>query len=157
MRIPPSLQREHEELHADLGRAERQPGRIGEAARRVARILHPHFLREDEYAIPPLGLLVRLARGEVTPEMATALPLVARLKEELPLMLQEHQAIRGALRELSEAAEAEHNEEFVRLAGDLMVHAQMEEDVLYPAAVLVGEFLSLKFRERVAPKGEACV
>ncbi len=147
MRIPPSVRREHEELHADLARAERQPGRIGEAARRLARIMHPHFLREDEYAIPPLGLLVRLARGPVTPDMAEVLPLVARLKEELPLMLEEHRAIYGALRELSEAAEAEHNEEFVRLAGDLVVHAQMEEEVLYPAAVLVGEYVKLQLRE----------
>jgi hemerythrin HHE cation binding domain-containing protein len=156
MRIPPSLQREHEELHADLARAERQPGRIGEAARRVARIMHPHFLREDEYAIPPLGLLPRLARGEVSADMSVALPLVARLKEELPLMLQEHKAILGALRELSEAAEAESNDGFVRLAGDLMVHAQMEEEVLYPAAVLVGEYVSMRLRERVAAKGDVC-
>jgi len=144
MKAPLSIRREHEELHADLARAEREPGPIGEAARKVARILHPHFLREDEYAIPPLGLLARLAKGQVTPDMADVLPLVARLKEEMPLMIQEHRAIIGAVQQLATAAEAENDERYIRFAAELMVHAQMEEEVLYPAAVLVGEYVKAK-------------
>jgi hemerythrin HHE cation binding domain-containing protein len=144
MKTPLSIRREHEELHADLARAEREPGPIGEAAREVARILHPHFLREDEYAIPPLALLPRLAKGIVTPDMADILPLVARLKEEMPLMIQEHRAIIGAVQQLATAAESENDEKYIRLAAELMVHAQMEEEVLYPAAVLVGEYVKAK-------------
>jgi len=149
MKAPLSLCREHEELHADLARATRVPGRIGEAARAVARIMHPHFLREDEYATPPLGLLARLARGPVTPDMAVVLPLVARLKEELPLMLQEHRAIMGAVRELAVAAETENDEQYIRFAAELMVHAQLEEEVLYPAAILVGEYVKLALPQPV--------
>jgi len=143
MKAPLSLRREHEELHADLARAGQVPGRIGEAARAVARIMHPHFLREDEYAMPPLSLLARLATGPVTPDMAAVLPLVARLKEELPLMIEEHRAIMGAVRELAVAAETEADEQYIRFAAELMVHAQMEEEVLYPAAILVGEYVKL--------------
>jgi hypothetical protein len=141
MKSPLSLCREHEELHADLARAGQVPGRIGEAARAVARIMHPHFLREDEYATPPLSLLPRLARGPVTPDMAAVLPLVARLKEELPLMIEEHRAIMGAVRELAVAAETENDEQYIRFAAELMMHAQLEEEVLYPAAILVGEYV----------------
>ncbi len=146
MKSPPSLRREHEELHADLARAGQAPGRIGEAARAVARIMHPHFLREDEYAIPPLALLPRLAKGQVTPDMAEVLPLVARLKEELPLMIEEHRTIMGAVRELAVAAETENDEQYIRLAAELMVHAQLEEEVLYPAAVLVGEYVKSQLK-----------
>ena len=149
MKPPLSLRREHEELHADLARAGQAPGRIGEAARAVARIMHPHFLREDEYAIPPLALLPRLAKGQVTPDMAEVLPLVARLKEELPLMIEEHRAILGAVRELAVAAETENDEQYIRLAAALMVHAQLEEEVLYPAAILVGEYVKLKLPQPV--------
>lgn len=148
MKVPPSVRREHEELHAELARAEREPGRVGEAARALARILHPHFLREDEYAVPPLGLLPRLGRGDVTPDMASALPLLARLRDEMPLMLEEHRAIRGAVQVFAEAAEAEGAEDDVRLARELKLHAQFEEEVLYPAALLVGEFLRLHFNKR---------
>ena len=141
MKAPLSLRREHEELHADLARAGQVPGRIGDAARAVARIMHPHFLREDEYAMPPLSLLARLANGRVTPDMAEVLPLVARLKEELPLMIEEHRAIMGAVRELAVAAETENDEKYIRFAAELIVHAQLEEEVLYPAAILVGEYV----------------
>ena len=151
MKTPMSLRREHEELHADLARAGQVPGRIGEAARAVARIMHPHFLREDEYATPPLGLLTRIAKGEgrVTPDMAAVLPLVARLKEELPLMIEEHRAIMGAVRELAVAAETENDEQYIRFAADLMIHAQIEEEVLYPAALLVGEYVKAHLPEPV--------
>lgn len=141
MKAPISLRREHEELHADLARAGQVPGPIGEAARAVARIMHPHFLREDEYAMPPLSLLARLAKGPVTPDMAAVLPLIARLKQELPLMIEEHRAIMGAVRELAVAAETEADDKYIRFAAELMVHAQMEEEVLYPAAILVGEYV----------------
>ena len=141
MKVPPSLRREHEELHADLGRASKMPGRLGETAREVARIMHPHFLREDEYAMPPLSLLPRLARGRVTPDMADVLPLVSRLKEEMPLMIEEHRAISAAVQAFAAAAEAEGDDNCIRCAADLIVHAQLEEEVLYPAAILVGEFV----------------
>lgn len=146
MKAPPSLRREHEELHADLARAGTMPGLLGQTAREVARIMHPHFLREDEYAIPPLSLLPRLARGEITPEMAEVLPLVARLKEEMPLMIEEHRAILGAVRAFALAAEGDGDEKCIRLAAELTVHAQLEEEVLYPTAVLIGEYVRAKLQ-----------
>lgn len=146
MKPPHALRREHEELHADLARAGQMPGLLGQLAREVAHIMHPHFLREDEYAMPPLSLLPRLARGQVTPDMAEVLPLVARLKEEMPLMIDEHRAIMGAVRAFALAAESDGDEKCIRLAAELTVHAQLEEEVLYPAAVLVGEFVKAKLQ-----------
>ncbi len=148
MKAPASLRREHEELHADLARAGQMPGLLGQTAREVARFMHPHFLREDEYAIPPLSLLPRLARGDVTPAMAEVLPLVARLKEEMPLMIEEHRAILGAVRAFALAAESDGDEKCIRLAAELTVHAQLEEEVLYPAAVLVGEYVKAKLHPK---------
>jgi hypothetical protein len=149
MKIPDALRLEHEQLHAKLAEATSQPGRTGEMARTVAKILHPHFLREDEYAMPPLGLLGRLAKGQVTPDMADVLPLVARLKEELPLMLDEHRAIVGALVQLGNAASEEGHSEWAEFADELRLHAQMEEEVLYPAALLVGEYV----KSHLQPQG----
>jgi hemerythrin HHE cation binding domain-containing protein len=146
MKIPDSLRLEHEQLHGQLAEATHLAGRTGEAARRVARILHPHFLREDEYAIPPLGLLARLARGQATPDMAEVLPLVARLKEEMPLMMEEHRAITGALIEFGNAASEEDQEQWAEFADELRHHAQIEEEVLYPAAILVGEYVKAKLQ-----------
>ena len=61
-------------------------------------------------------------------------------------MLQEHKAVVAALNNLVAAAEAENKPEHVEFAKKLMLHAQTEEEVLYPAAILVGEYLKLKLK-----------
>ena len=55
--IPTSLKLEHEELHRELAKATKVGGKIAEAAKLVAQTLHPHFVAEEEFAIPPLGVL----------------------------------------------------------------------------------------------------
>ena len=97
--IPSSLKDEHDQLHAELEAATRVPGRLGEAARRVAAALHPHFVREEEIALPPLGLLEPLTQGPPTADMRAILPLTDALKHELPTMLQEHREIGKAVDE----------------------------------------------------------
>jgi hypothetical protein len=129
---------EHAEIHDELVRATRLPGRIGDAARALATILHPHFVREEEIALPPLGLLAPLARGELTAEMRDVLPMTDALRAELPHMLEEHEAIRAATARLAEVARVERDEHVAELARKLALHAQSEEELFYPAAVLVG-------------------
>lgn len=145
-RIPESLKWEHEELHAELARATKAGGKTGEAAKAVAGVLHNHFLKEEEFALPPIGLLAALARGEIEDEMRDVLVMTERLKAELPEMLREHQAVVTALAELTAAAKKEKLAEHARFAKKLMVHAQTEEDVLYPAAILIGEYLKLRLK-----------
>jgi len=140
-KIPDSLRVEHEELHAELVRATKVEGPVGEAARNVATLLHPHFVKEEEYALPPLGLLGPLATGAVTPEMRQVLAMTDRLKADLPEMLAEHQAVVGALRKLIAAAQREDRSEVVHFAEKLMLHARTEEEVLYPTAILIGEYV----------------
>jgi hypothetical protein len=55
--IPQSLEVEHKELHEQLKKAIDSGGKTGDAAKAVAELLHPHFEKEEEYAMPPLGLL----------------------------------------------------------------------------------------------------
>ena len=56
VQIPSSIMDEHREIHAELDRAARLRDRVGEAAREVAALLAPHFQREEQIALPPLGL-----------------------------------------------------------------------------------------------------
>ncbi|HOX19401.1 MAG TPA: hemerythrin domain-containing protein [Gemmatimonadales bacterium] len=137
--IPSALQVEHRVIHEALLRATKAPGDIGTAARELAGALHDHFVREEEIALPPLGLLAALARGEFTPEMRAVLPMTEALRAELPRMLDEHQAIHAATRRLGEVARKAGNAEVQQLAEALALHAQSEEEVFYPAALLVGE------------------
>lgn len=139
--IPESMRVGHAEIHDALARATKSPGRIGEAARALANVLHPHFVREEEIALPPLGLLAPLARGEATPDMREVLPMTDALRAELPRMLEEHRSIRAATKRLRDVAREEHDDEVVRLAEKLALHARSEEELFYPASVLVGELV----------------
>jgi hypothetical protein len=141
IRIPESIRAEHEAIHEELVRATKAPGPVGAAARELAAVLHPHFVREEEIALPPLGLLAPLARGEFTPEMRGVLSMTDSLRAELPRMLEEHKAIRAATIRLRDVARAEGNTAVGRLAEQLSLHAQSEEELFYPAAVLVGDLV----------------
>ncbi len=155
--IPKPLQVEHEELHATLAAATGEPGAVGEAGREVARVLHPHFVSEEEFALPPLGLLERLVREGATEEMAEVLPLTRRLKAELPKMLAEHEQIVGALDRLRNAARAAARPDLERFAEALVLHAQSEEQVMYPAAILVGELVAMNISARRQSKKDGAL
>lgn len=142
--IPKPLKAEHDELHAELVRATKAGGRTGDAAKTVAKLLHPHFVKEEEYALPPLALLAALSQGKIEAGMADVLQMTDRLKPELPTMLAEHKEIVAALAKLVDAAKAENKPDIVHFADKLMLHAQTEEQVLYPAAILVGEVVRSK-------------
>ena len=58
--------------------------------------------------------------------------------------LSEHQQIVVALDKLQKAAREESRPEVVRFTESLKRHAKNEEEVLYPAAILIGEYLKVK-------------
>lgn len=149
--IPQPLQKEHHELHEILARATTEPSPIGDAAREVARLLHPHFVKEEEYALPPLGLLADLARGAAIPDVHELIGMTRRLKADLPAMLEEHRQIVGALDQLRAAAREAGRPEYEEFAEALTLHAQTEEQVLYPAAILVGDYLAMRLGQGSTP------
>lgn len=146
--IPRPMKIEHDELHDMLRQATKEPGELGAAALAVAKLMHPHFVKEEEYALPPLGLLRSLLDGNVTPGMAEVLSLTDKLKAELPQMLAEHKLIVTALEELSAAAERAGKREYVDFSKALTLHAQTEEEVAYPTAILIGDYVREKLRSR---------
>jgi hypothetical protein len=142
--MPPVLSMEHEAIREELDRATRIGGKTANAAWEVTRVLFPHVYREESFAIPPLLLLPKLARGEFDPDMESMLQKTEIMKSELPRMLDEHRFIVAALQKLLQAATAEGHVGLCRLAQKLILHAQTEEEILYPASILVGEYLKLK-------------
>ena len=78
------------------------------------------------------------------PEMEATVELTDRLKADLGHMLREHEEIVRALKALIRAANLERNEKAAHFAEKLMLHARTEEEVLYPASILIGEYLKLK-------------
>ena len=148
LEIPKSLQAEHAAIHGTLSEATKVQGPIATAAKGLAEALHSHFDREEGIALPPLGVLASLAHGMSIPEqdLARALSLSDSLRKVLPQVLGEHSRIARAADALRKAAKDEHMEKYAELADQVALHAQHEEEVLYPAAMLVGDLIRARQR-----------
>ena len=131
-----------------LGAARRPCGPAAGSARRreLQQALRPHFQREEEIALPPLVLLEPLAAGGTPPEARSVLPMTDAHREELPQRLAEHHRIHAAVARLREAAVAEQQPRFVRFADELALHTQAEEEIYYPAAILVGDLVRARLK-----------
>jgi hypothetical protein len=143
--IPSAMRVEHQHLHESLAEALASGGKTAEAAKQVEAVLTPHFAEEEKYAMPPLGLLEVLAHGQQPTEQQVreALKMSDTLRKNYDRMLDEHRHIAAALQQLAAAAKTEKKPRQAEFAEALMLHAQNEEQILYPAALLVGDYLKL--------------
>ena len=141
---PESLREEHQELRHFLAKGAHESAELGAAARLVARLLEGHMEKEEKFALPALQALPALARGKFRPEMGDLLEQTNWLKTHLSEMISEHHAILAGLERLMAAARAADRFEYVEFAEKLINHARMEEEVLYPAVIVLGEYLKLK-------------
>jgi hypothetical protein len=135
---PASLLYHHEDLRRQLGRLATEAGPLGAAAAEVERLLLPHDEREEALALPLLGLLPAIVNGGVAAGVEQAAVLADRLRLELPRLLEEHIAIVGGLQTLLEMADEIGRPDISQVAMQLIHHAELEEEVLHPAAILAG-------------------
>lgn len=144
-RIPGSLKVEHEHLYEELKKAARVQGKVGMAADKAFRFLQPHIRKEEEFALPELDVLPSLAEKNMNEqELSGVIKLCDRLKQDMPAMLEEHRRIMECMQELNDVATREQKPEYAHLAKAFMHHIEVEEQILYPAALLVGEYVRLK-------------
>jgi hemerythrin len=138
-RIPGSITEEHEEIFRELRRFASQNDRVGEAIKELLRALEPHFEKEDEVAMPLLGALAPLSSdGGICGNVDEVVLLQSKLTKELPSMLSEHRTILALIKSGKRAAEKEKRQDVFDSLSALEHHARVEEEVLYPAALLAG-------------------
>ena len=135
------MEEEHEELHAELAKATKIRGKVGEAAKKVAEVLHPHFEKENELALPLIGVARELAEGKTSPDFPKALELSDKFKAEYEKMLQEHVEIVKTLDSLEKVAKRYKKKDVLEFVKKLKNHAKTEEDLTYPAVLMAGKLL----------------
>ena len=153
--VPEPIAAEHRHIHDKLAGVIDEGGETGKAAREVLALLAGHFEKEERLALPQLGALAQLApmpserdRPLDGAEQEDIIERTAALRAALPVMLEEHRAIRPALDKLVQAAKKEEKTGAAQLAHDIGEHAEMEELILYPAALLAGRQLEAARGER---------
>jgi iron-sulfur cluster repair protein YtfE (RIC family) len=139
--IPEPLKAEHYKLHECLGSATAAGGGTAARAEALSKLLYSHLIKEEEYAFPILGALAPAARNEPIDDAGRLLEMSRKLAQNLPEMLEEHQQILAAARDLEETARSEGHADVARFAKELALHAATEEQILYPAAIVVGRYL----------------
>ena len=76
--------------------------------------------------------------------MKSALDAIEKFKKELPALTKDHHHIIRMLEDFDNAVRIERKIEFSKFSRNLIHHAQADEGILFPAAILIGEFLRLK-------------
>jgi hypothetical protein len=146
LKPPPAMVTEHAHLHEQLAAALQAGGKTAEVAKKVEAVLTPHFAHEDAYALPPLGLLEPMAQGKEpsAEQVKAAIAMAEQLRGSYRQMLDEHRQLTQSLKELEAAADAENKPQAAEFARALTLHAQNEEQVLYPATLMIGQYLKLR-------------
>jgi len=145
--VPSSIMKEHKALLDQAYQYTLLPDSAGLAASKLYELMQYHFKEEEDYAFPSLGLLPMLANAEIPEESEKLIQLAEKLQSQLAVMLAEHQMVAAHLNELKQAAGEEHLPEIIKFESDLHRHAQIEEEVLFPASILIGDYLELKSRQ----------
>ncbi len=141
---PSSILEEHSNLLKEIRRFALLDDSTGRAALRLEGLMIYHFREEEDYILPPLGLLPELSKGNITVQKDSIIQLTEKFKSRSDLMLAEHQMIIASLQEMKQAAERENHPGVEQLEKALTSHALVEEQILFPTAILVGEYLKLK-------------
>lgn len=147
-KIPEPLSMDQNELCQAVQRAAAAGGKTGAAARKLLKVLQPHLLKEESDLLQTLGLLMPLSRGQITEGMRQVPIRTDHLKARMFEIVREHAEIIEAARELLRVARTEHKLALVAFTEHLILRAWTDELVFYPAAILIGEYLKLRF---VAP------
>ena len=146
--VPASIKSEHEYLLAQIDKMALFQDSTGIVAIKLKELMHHHFSEEEDYVLPPLGLLPLLAGGKIPDQGKAVVQLTEKLKTQLTHLSVEHQMIKAYIGELKEAAVKENHPGVIEFEKAVSKHAETEEEVFFPAAILIGEYLKLTSKEK---------
>lgn len=145
LKTPKSISHSHEYLCSELKSLINNGNRFGEEAKVLSELMVKHFEKEERYALPPLGLLLTLAEGKWQIDEKTIIKMSDELNSKRLELKEEHEQIYNVMQNLVAIAEKEDYRDAKRFIKDLQLHMELEDQVLYPASVLVGNYLK-KFK-----------
>lgn len=149
IKVPNSIAEGQKVLMAELDQAVKAGGNTGSAASSLMETLKAHFEHEEKIALRALGFLSVLAQAErangfdmieTSVERVETVGMASVVKEELPQLYAEQQAILAYVDQLSQAAEQEGNAQVKQLCERVKLYVGVEEEVYYPAALLASHW-----------------
>ena len=142
--VPSSIKKTHEYLLAQIQKMTSYKDSSGRVAKKLEELMQHHFQEEEDLILPPLGLLPLLANGQIPEQSEDVILLSENVKSMLNHMSVEHQLINAYIKELIEASNKENLPEIIKFENEVIKHAISEEEVFFPASILIGEYLKLR-------------
>lgn len=142
--VPSSIMKEHENLLDQIHRIALFQDSAGLRAIKLNDLMQHHFKEEEDLVLPPLGLLPLLASGKILEQSEEIILLTDKLTSLLTHLSVEHQLIKAYMNELRQADTNGSHPEIIEFEKELHKHANTEEEVFFPAAILIGEYLKIK-------------
>lgn len=142
--VPSVIKQEHDYLLDKVYKMTLWKDSTGLAAIKLYDLMKHHFAEEEDYVLPPLGLLPLVANGKLPDQIKDVILLTEKVKSHLIHLDAEHQLIKAFADELMQAGVTDNHSEIVEFEKELEKHAKTEEEVFFPAAILLGEYLKLK-------------
>jgi hypothetical protein len=144
--VPSSLKQVHESLLGKIHEVTLFQDSAGRAAVKLEELMRYHFKEEEEYVLPPLGLLPLLASGQLPEQSSHVILLTEKFRSQSAKIYAEHQMIKALMDEMMQADGNKSHPEIMEFENELLKHATAEEEVFFPASLLVGDYLKLKSR-----------
>lgn len=141
LQIPQSIRLQHEQITSRLLAYTKHEAPVGAAATKALALVNAHYEKEEQYVLPPLSLLPRIANDEVSKDMEPAIAMTLRTKAALPELEKDHIQITALMNELIEAGDKTHDDELVRLATRIAAQSLNHIEVLIPSSIMVGDYL----------------
>lgn len=146
--IPESLRVSHAQLNAALAEAMRVGGQTMVAAEVVAPLLELHLHMEDKEVLRILGLLEPLQADGINLADAPEFSELDEIETIECALHEEHVVLVMAAEKLLASAHAEGADEVAEFAERLLLRIRLDEEIFYPAALLVRNYLRLKRRNQ---------
>ncbi|HET9747446.1 MAG TPA: hemerythrin domain-containing protein [Chitinophagaceae bacterium] len=146
--VPSSIKKEHDYLLDQIHTITSFQDSAGLAAIKLNDLMQHHFKEEEDFVLPALGLLTSLAGGKIPEQSNEIIRLTDKLASQLTHLSVEHQLIKAYMDELKHADTNMSHPEIIEFEKQLHKHANIEEEVFFPAAILIGEYLKLKVTKK---------
>lgn len=143
---PRSVQLQHEQIVSRLESIAKRDGAARIAAAKAASFLKAHYAKEEEFVLPPLGLLSTILKNPNPADLDRAVAMAERTKAALTELLADHVEITTLMNDLIAAGGQEQNEELVRLASRVAAQSLNDIEVVQPTTILIGEYIRANLR-----------
>lgn len=139
-KTPKSISSGHENLCSELSTIMNLYPNSANKLQPLSKVMLNHFQKEEKYALPPLGLVLALSQGNWQLDENIAVDMSRTLNLKFEELRNDHEKIADIIKNLKNSLEYESIYEFKRFITSLEVHMDLEDQVLYPTAILIANY-----------------